>query len=109
MSPQLMAVDIGNSYAKLGLFSPTAEAAIRSLPLPTNTFDFITADGPADELLAKLPQETLHWRICSVNRAGQQKLQQWVRYHRPADELQLLTHTDLPIHVDVDEPTKVGL
>lgn len=109
MSPQLMAVDIGNSYAKLGLFSPTVDAALRSLPLPTQTFDFITVDGPADELLAKLPQHSLRWRICSVNRAGQQKLQQWVRYHRPADELQLLTHQDLPIEVDVDEPTKVGL
>lgn len=109
MSPQLMAVDIGNSYAKLGLFSPTAAAAPGSLPLPTHTFDFITADGPADELLAQLPRENLHWRICSVNRAGQQKVQQWVRYHRPADELQLLTHHDLPIEVNVDEPTKVGL
>jgi type III pantothenate kinase len=106
--PSLMAVDIGNSYAKLGLF-PSAVGDQHSLALPTETFDFATADGPGDDLLEKLPQETLCWRVCSVNRAGQQRLQQWVRQHRPADELRLLTHHDLPIEVLVDEPTKVGL
>jgi type III pantothenate kinase len=107
--PSLMAVDIGNSYAKLGLFPSAAIGDQRSLALPTETIDFATVDGPGDELLEKLPHETMRWRVCSVNRAGQQRLQQWVRKHRPADELRLLTHHDLPIEVLVDEPTKVGL
>jgi type III pantothenate kinase len=107
--PSLMAVDIGNSYAKLGLFPAAAVGAKNSLALPTATFDFATVDGPGDELLEQLPQETLRWRVCSVNRAGQQRLTAWVRQHRPADDLQLLTHSDLPIEVQVDEPNKVGL
>jgi type III pantothenate kinase len=105
----LMAVDIGNSYAKLGLFEVDRSAREGKLPLPVQTASFATAEGPSDDLLENLPQETLHWRISSVNRAGQQRLLEWVRKHRPADDLRLLTHRDLPIEVQVDEPQKVGL
>lgn len=105
----LMAVDIGNSYAKLGLFECSRNIGERELPLPVQTTSFATAEGPSDGLLEKLPQETLRWRISSVNRAGQQRLLEWLRRHRPADDLQLLTHRDLPIEVHVDEPAKVGL
>ena len=104
---QLLAVDIGNSYAKLGLFSSTEAAGV--LPSPKEVFDFATADGPAADLLEKLPGETLRWRVSSVNRAGFQKLAHFVRQHRPADDFQQLSFRDLPIQVLVDEPAKVGL
>ena len=70
---KLMAVDIGNSYAKLGLFEE-AQRGQGELPLPIQTADFVTLDGPGDNLLEQLPRETLRWRVCSVNRAGQQRL-----------------------------------
>lgn len=105
----LMAVDIGNSYAKLGLFEVARSVSNSELPLPVHTASFATAEGPSDDLLGTLPQETLRWRISSVNRAGQQRLLDWLRKHRPADDLRLLSHRDLPIEVQVDEPQKVGL
>ncbi|WP_254511719.1 type III pantothenate kinase [Anatilimnocola floriformis] len=104
----LLAVDIGNSFAKLGLF-PSANVAAANLPSPTVVFDFATAEGPAVSLLENLPIETLRWRVSSVNRAGFQKLAQFVRQHRPADDFQQLSYRDLPIEVLVDEPDKVGL
>ncbi len=109
--PQLIAVDIGNSYAKLGWFPVAASAAkeLKELPLPTQAAGFVTEQGPSRFLLESLPNESVRWRVVSVNRAGQQRLSQWVREHRPADDFQLLAHHDLPIEVRVDEPTKVGL
>lgn len=105
----LMAVDIGNSYAKLGLFEEVRSAGKGVLPAPRQSADFLTAAGPSAALLEQLPRETLRWRVCSVNRAGQQRLTEFVRQHRPADDLRLLSHADLPIQVHVDEPQKVGL
>jgi type III pantothenate kinase len=105
----LMAVDIGNSYAKLGLFEAARSVSEGELPLPIQTAGFVTDQGPSDVLLEMLPRETLRWLVCSVNRAGQQRLTEWARKHRPADDLQFLTHRDLPIEVHVDEPQKVGL
>lgn len=104
-----MAVDIGNSFAKLGLFDAAWNAGEKDLPLPTQTASFPTQEGPGDNLLETLPRETLRWRVSSVNRAGQQRLVEWVRRHRPADDLRLLTYRDMPIEVHVDEPPKVGL
>jgi len=110
MSPPLLAVDIGNSFAKLGLFSSLELQAEKSkLPSPEDVFEFATAEGPAENLLSSLPSETLRWRVSSVNRAGFQKLAQFVRQHRPADDFQRLSFRDLPIEVLVDEPDKVGL
>ncbi|WP_425617073.1 type III pantothenate kinase [Anatilimnocola sp. NA78] len=106
--PQLIAVDIGNSFAKLGWFAAERNAA-SELPLATQTADFRTEDGPGDELLEKLPHEAVRWRVSSVNRAGQQRLGNWVRQHRPADDYRVLSRHDLPIEVLVDEPNKVGL
>ena len=108
MSSPLLAVDIGNSYAKLGLF-PSDRPASQELPSPAEVFEFATAEGPANELLEKLPSETLRWRVSSVNRAGFQRLAQFVRQHRPADDFQQLSYRDLAIAVLVDEPEKVGL
>ncbi|QDU26961.1 Type III pantothenate kinase [Anatilimnocola aggregata] len=105
---QLIAVDIGNSFAKLGWFAKDAVAA-NELPLPTQVIDFRTDIGPGDELLEMLPREAVRWRVSSVNRAGQQRLSQWVQQHRPADDYRLLTRHDLPLDVQVDEPLKVGL
>lgn len=111
--PPLIAVDIGNSFAKLGWFPaselPAAEAPTGELPLPAKIADFRTDRGPGDDLLLQLPNEAVRWRVSSVNRAGQQRLGEWVRRHRPADDYQLLAHRDLPIEIRTDEPLKVGL
>jgi type III pantothenate kinase len=110
----LIAVDIGNSFAKLGWFPdldavPSTSSPPDSLPFPQQTADFRTDEGPRDLLLEQLPSSSVRWRVSSVNRAGQQRLGAWVRKHRPADDYHVLTHGDLPIVNLTDEPLKVGL
>jgi type III pantothenate kinase len=110
-SPQLVAVDIGNSFAKLGLFSPDAggQRNERELPAPLKAADFPTSQGPSDSHRDLLPEEPLRWRVTSVNRAGSERLTAWLARRRPADDVRFLTRHDLPIAVQVDEPDKVGL
>jgi type III pantothenate kinase len=108
---KLVAVDIGNSYAKLGLFAPDAIAqqSAGELPSPAKTTDFPTAQGPSAQVLNWLPNHPLIWRATSVNRAGSDRLTAWLQQHRPDDDLQFLTRDSFSIAVKVDEPDKVGL
>jgi len=103
--PRLIAVDIGNSATKIGWFGP----ALAGLPNPEAVHVFPTGSSPPAELAASLPRETCQWHVSSVHREGTRILQEWVRAHRPADPVRLLTHRDLPIRAAVDFPDKVGL
>ncbi len=100
-----VAVDIGNSRTKLGLFT----VASAGLPEPERMlalgpdWDFAELDG----WLAG-PAEALRWVIGSVNRAGTARLVDWLRAQGVAEH-RLLTAADYPLAVDVDEPDKVGM
>lgn len=100
----LIAVDIGNSAIKLALFRrPSQEFPepewMRVLepgaPIPPET----AADFPAQA----------NWSVASVQRESEQTLAHWVRSQRPADAYRLMTHTDLPLAVRVDQPERVGI
>jgi type III pantothenate kinase len=103
----LIAVDIGNSSTKLGWFGPEQIQAV--MPQPSMVQDFPTGRSPPDHIAAELGQQPLRWRVASVNRAGQQALAQWVSANRPQDDLQVLSHRDLPIAVNVEHPERVGV
>ena len=105
----LIAVDIGNSRSKLGLFE--AFPADTALPWPVTTLTLSGPDWPVEELLAwlkALVPET-PWQIASVNRPGLQRLTEFLGKHRPTTPWRALAHDDLPIHIALKEPQSVGL
>ncbi len=102
----LVAVDIGNSRIKLGDFAlPLAEPFaqprhIARLPL----------DWEEKQLAAALPGDVADyaWAIASVNRPAASRLLEWLG-QRGVDGVRLLTHTDMPITIDVARPERVGI
>jgi type III pantothenate kinase len=105
--PPLIAVDIGNSSTKIGLFEEYHMRVV--LPQPKCVWDFPTGTSPPDDLIAGLPRETSQWRVASVNREGQRVVEAWAERHRPGDSFQVLTQRDLPIAVSVENPDRVGV
>jgi type III pantothenate kinase len=117
----LIAVDIGNSLTKVGWFdeaargplSPRAEGTISSesgaIPQPAVIRRFFTGGAVPDELLAELPRQAVKWRVVSVNSAGLRAVTESIRSARPQDDLRVLTRTDFPIALRVDQPDRVGL
>ena len=116
MSPTpLIAVDVGNSRIKLGLFLQTVDAG---LPEPQTTLH-LTGRLPEfeqlDAWLANPPLAPgegaghLRWHIASVNRPAASRLIDWLRDHRPGDEIMLLTSGDLPLVVKLPRPDMVGV
>jgi type III pantothenate kinase len=107
---RLIAVDIGNTSTKLGWFDDAlSSSAPLSLPTLTATHLFSTGEAPPAEIAAALPVENCRWHIVSVHREATHLLTEWLRINRPADKIQVLTHRDLPIEVQVDFPERVGL
>ncbi len=118
-SDPLIAVDVGNSRIKLGLFRQTVAAG---LPEPETTLH-LTGRLPEFDRLRCLarkfrsPRERarvrawsrLRWHIGSVNRPAASRLIDWLRDHRPDDEIMLLTSGDLPLVVKLPRPDMVGV
>lgn len=106
-NPQpLIAVDIGNSTMKLGLFDAPLPDGV---PQPTEVIQTSSFDAALGPLLERLPQTPFRWRLASVQRQAEQSLAQWVRDHRPQDDYRVLTRHDLELNVDVEHPDDVGV
>jgi type III pantothenate kinase len=106
MNQPLLAVDIGNSSVKIGRFDPLPD---QGLPQPADLFQYQTEEALPAALKDWLPSLPCTWRIASVQRDGRRRLASWINQHRPADRVKVLSHTDLPIAVQVDYPERVGL
>jgi type III pantothenate kinase len=106
----LIAVDIGNSRIKLGLFR---EREAAGLPDPETTLHLDGRRPEYDRLCSWLAEagniEQFAWHIGSVNRATTSQLIDWLHDHRGEDEIILLTSGDLPLTVRVPQPDKVGV
>ncbi|MGO9109612.1 MAG: type III pantothenate kinase [Thermoguttaceae bacterium] len=114
----LIAVDVGNSRIKLGLFRQTVAAG---LPEPQTTLHLADRLPELHRLDAWLKDfarfaETpvgiaghLRWHIGSVNRPAASRLIDWLRDHRADDEIMLLTSGDLPLVVKLPRPDMVGV
>jgi type III pantothenate kinase len=110
VSPSLVAVDVGNSRIKLGLFRNNIAAG---LPEPETSLHL---DGQRPEferfsswLTAAGKVDQLRWHIGRVNRPAASRLIDWLRDHRGADEIMLLTSGDLPLEVRLPRPDMVGV
>ena len=111
----LIAVDVGNSRIKLGLFRQTASAG---LPEPQATLHLTGRLPEFDQLAAWLADVRgegecaaglFRWHIASVNRPAASRLIDWLRDHRADDEIMLLTSGDLPLAVKLPRPDMVGV
>ena len=110
VSVPLIAVDVGNSRIKLGLFRNGCKAG---LPEPDSSLHL---DGrlPGFEhipnwLATAGIAARLRWHIGSVNRPAASRLIDWLREHRCDDEIMLLTSGDLPLKVRLPRPDMVGV
>ncbi|MCE9605111.1 MAG: type III pantothenate kinase [Planctomycetia bacterium] len=115
----LIAVDVGNSRVKFGLFdsaeartdSSSNQCISRSLPHPVKTLDLDPRQGSWDALdawLADTRADDFAWWIASVQR---QVAAQLVERLRAADvrRITLVTSGDLPLKVEIPRPDMVGI
>lgn len=92
-----IAVDVGNSSIKAGWVSPQP-----------GVWTTIHRWTRPDEFRHE-PPEPATWLIASVNRPRCRQLTEWIETHRRQDRIYLLDWTDVPLRVDVDEPSLVGM
>ncbi len=103
----LVAVDIGNSRMKFGLFP----AAGTDFPRPASTVE-LAAQEPPDALaawLGKRSPRSVAWRIASVNRPATARLIAWLHSAGASPRVATLAAVDLPLTVAVAEPEAVGI
>jgi type III pantothenate kinase len=94
---RLVAVDIGNSAAKVGLSGAEPD-----------TWDSVTRwSQPREYSLAWT--DPARWLICSVHRGRTEQLVRWIAAERPADQVRVLNWRDVPLRIDVRQPERVGL
>lgn len=115
MTPELVAVDIGNSVVKCGLFGPAAAPACDVLDEPAELVEAPLDDpsrlgGRLAERFAARGVERWSgaWFVSSVNRPAAKRLLDWLAAARPQDSVRLLDHRDVPLTIDVDFPERVG-
>lgn len=108
--PALVAVDIGNTRMKFGLFGP--ESAADALPTPQAERHLETSAGDFAELeswLAPRGAQQVRWFIGSVNRPAATRLVDWLRDRAAPDGITLLSAGDLPLSVELEHPDRVGI
>lgn len=110
MSRWLVAVDIGNSVVKGGVFDATSGSPNDLADEPLRW-----ADAPLEtplDLLSRLGVEaetSLSWCVSSVQRAAEERLRSGLAERRPLDAYRRLAHSDVPLGIDVDFPERVGM
>lgn len=108
----LVAVDIGNSRIKCGLFYP--EGWQRKSPEVNCVFSAALCDPAwrdfAGSMTAAIAEEThVVWWIASVNRPATTDFLEILRTGRPEDEVVLVSSSDLPLEVALPHPDRVGI
>lgn len=114
MSSALVAVDLGNSRLKFGLFE--GAIAPTGLPTPTRLLELGNEEWDGARVLSWLPPKLhqLRWYIGSVNRESQAVVLRWIIEQQlagtiPAGTAQTLDQNDLGMTLRVDHPERVGI
>ncbi|MBX7165306.1 MAG: type III pantothenate kinase [Pirellulales bacterium] len=110
-SVPLVAVDVGNSRMKFGIFEACTPAAGR-LPEPVRTLEVASLDEPLEGLaswLAPYDPQQLSWWIATVNLIASTRLIAWLRDHDASGQLTMLAAGDLDLPVRLDRPDMVGI
>ena len=101
-SPRLIAVDVGNSRVKWGLFILGRPALVASLPLADE-------DSWDRQLEKWTPGAAVNWAVSSVNPDGSEPLVAWIRTRDFPSPLVLDDPSLLPLRVELDRPEAVGI
>ncbi len=102
-----LAIDVGNSAVKMGLFSP-ADLNAAALPSPLATFRLDRLALDWDALHAWLPSSLSHAFVTTVCPPVSDELVGWWNAHRAHVPLTVLANADLPLAVRVQHPERVG-
>ena len=98
----MIAVDVGNSRMKWGLFIYGRPARVSSLPLAND-------DACNRQLATWLPGAAVNWAVASVNRDGSEPLLAWIRNRDFSSPFVLDDPALLPLRVELDRPQGVGI
>jgi type III pantothenate kinase len=101
----LCVADVGSSFLKVARFDGDDSAP---LPEPREVVSLQSLDGGLDKL-ADSTVEGAVWRVISVRRAGEERLAAWVHERFPQADYRVLSHADLPLTVNVEQPDRVGV
>lgn len=104
----LMAVDIGNSRIKLGLFDKPVDEG--GPPIPSRWLGLDTDEWDPVEIavwLAPYAPSNLEWRIASVHRPAAARLKKWLDQEQASSAQ--LSHNELPLVIDLPAPQEVGI
>jgi len=105
----LIAVDIGNSRLKFGLFTSPHE---QGFPTPQQVLDLPTTGSVFDPLadwLGSQRASQFRWWIGSVNRPASGRLVDWLREREATERITLLCADDLNLKIDLPRPDMVGI
>jgi type III pantothenate kinase len=105
----LVAIDIGNSRLKVGLFE---SADADELPAPARWLDVQPDKASLDRIgtwLAPYAIDQVSWWIASVNRPHCTELLDWLRSQQAGLRITLVASGDLPLVVSLQRPDMVGI
>jgi len=108
-SRKLVAVDVGNSRLKLGLFSNVDS---REVPSPEQVLEISVRQAGWGKIVAWLAPadvDQFDWRLASVNRPAATRIVDWLREAGATDRVTMLCAHDLPLAVDLPRPDMVGI
>lgn len=112
MLESFVAVDIGNSRIKFGLYRPDdLPLGHGDLPEPSQTLDLAPAPdafAAVADWLAPVAPSKLRWWIGSVQRDFAAQLIDWLR-GKGVSQIVLLASVDLPLAIAVPRPDMVGI
>ncbi len=104
----LVAVDIGNSRVKLGLFESGTD---QPLPEPTKILDIGLGPEELPRIAAWLPGQdvaSLAWWIGSVQREVSGRLVAWLQGQN-VGRIMMIASSDLPLEISMPRPDRVGI
>ena len=104
LPPYLVAVDVGNSAAKVAVATPDdSPRGWRWIESPQR----LDSGGDWNDLT--LPEERLVWAVSSVRTGSVDRLRGWLQRRRPDDALLEWSSRDVPLRMDVRLRKQVGV
>jgi len=110
-----IAVDIGNTRLKRGIFSPGENCEVANLPVPIeiDAEPFLRRllwwESAGKMLTTDIHPEPIIWQVAPIGSFSWNMLKVAVLDARPHDQFNIITRQHIPLAVDVDFPEKVGI